>query len=100
MLPTDGKAVAAIGAVGGVALVDLTTIYPEGADDAAVKLPEIVETVCDDELAEAAKLVGAAQGGGGVNVNVIPEAGLVVILLVLDEELTVAAVVTVVPNDR
>ena len=100
MLPTDGKAVAARGAVGGVALVDLTTMYPVGAVDAAVKLPDIVETVCDDELAEAANAVGATQGGGGVNVNVIPEAGLVEIDVVFVEELTVAAVVTVVPNDR
>lgn len=100
VLPTDGKAVEARGAVGWIALVDLTTIYPEGADDAAVKLPEIVETVCEDELTEAAKAVGATQGGGGVNVNVIPVAGFVEIDVVFVDVLAVAAVVTVVPNER
>jgi hypothetical protein len=100
VFPTAGNAVAAIGAVGWVELLDLTTIYPVGAVVAAVKLPEIVDKVLEVELAVAANDVGVMQGGGGVNENVIPVAGFVVIDVVFVEELTVAAVVTFVPRER
>ena len=60
----------------------LITRYPSGAGLATINEPESDEEVIEVNDSDVGCTVGATHDGGGVKVNVIPAAGLVLIVLV------------------
>src|SRR4051794_31030 len=76
---------------GATLVIVRTTRYPEGAGDAAVKLPLIwlVEAAVNVNVVGCA--VGATHGRGGVHVQVRPDAGIFVELRFVTADIVVPA---------